>query len=118
MGRANGHRTSITRPSSQMRISRTQTGYSSCVRERDGRKDSLVDCAIGGMIGGWVGGRHLGRNLCAYAGLNAYVVARDTTKWLRDEAVSCLRHQVFQGDFDAPLLGVRRLFYKHESDLT
>lgn len=48
--------------------------------------------------------------------LNAYGVARDKAKCLRNEAVSCLKLQGLRGDFDVLNTGTRRLLYTHDSE--
>ena len=48
--------------------------------------------------------------------LNAYGVARDITKCLRNEAVSCFELQGLRGDFDVLNTGTRRRLYTHSSE--
>ena len=48
--------------------------------------------------------------------LNAYGVARDITKCLRNEAVSCFKLQGLRGDFDVLNTGTRGLLYTHDSE--
>jgi hypothetical protein len=49
--------------------------------------------------------------------LNAYGVARDITKCLRNEAVTCFKLQGLGGDFDVLNTGTRSRLYTHSSEL-
>jgi hypothetical protein len=48
--------------------------------------------------------------------LNAYGVARDITKCLRNEAVSCFKLQGLRGDFDVLNTGTSCRLYRHDSE--
>jgi hypothetical protein len=48
--------------------------------------------------------------------LNAYGVARDMKKCLRNEAVSCFKLQGLWGDFDVLNTGIRCRLYRHNSE--